>query len=209
MSIRMSYNESVYLDKTNYGFWAGDMRVMPVFEIGMMNGWLYLVAYFIGLAMMAISFPRNKRKKLFYKPNPPKGIPRREYLAWGRIAAVAFNLLMIWTPLQIGSLSFAAGSFIYVIGYVIVIVSLVNFLRTPVDRMVTQGLYRFSRNPQWLGLVLVFMGASLAVASWLHLGLLLILVVTYHFQILTEEEACKDFYGEEYQAYINRVPRYL
>jgi len=92
---------------------------------------------------------------------------------------------------------------------IIVITSLINFKQTPVDQTVTHGLYRFSRNPQWVGMVLVFLGEAFAVASWLHLGLLLILVMAYHFQILTEEEACMGFYGEEYQDYMSQVPRYL
>ena len=161
------------------------MQIMPEFESGIMNGWLYLVVYFLGLAISAIGFPSDKRKKLFFKPKPPKGSSRRIYLAIGRIAAIAYNLLMIWTPLQIGTHFFLVGSIMFLLGFFIVMVSLQNFKRTPVDRMVTRGLYRFSRNPQWVGLALVYLGTSLAVASWLHLGLLLILVIAYHFQILT------------------------
>jgi protein-S-isoprenylcysteine O-methyltransferase Ste14 len=185
------------------------MSAIPEFEIGWMNGWLYLVAYFLGLIIMVISFPGDKRKKLFYEPVPPKGSPWKVYLAVGRVAAITFNLLMIWTPLQTGTLLFFAGTLIYLLGYVIVMVSLVNFKRTPVDKTVTQGLYRFSRNPQWIGLALVFVGTGLASASWLHMGLVSILVVSYHFQILTEEKACEGFYGDEYRQYMKQLPRYL
>jgi protein-S-isoprenylcysteine O-methyltransferase Ste14 len=185
------------------------MITVPAFKIGWMNGWLYLVAYFLGLIIMTLSFPGDKRKKLFYEPVPPQGSPWKVYLAVGRIAAVAFNLLMIWTPVQIGTLPFVVGSILYLIGYALVMVSLVNFKRTAVDQMVTQGLYRFSRNPQWVGLVLVFLGTALATASWLHMGLLLIVVVAYHFQILTEEKACEGFYGEAYRVYMKQTRRYL
>jgi uncharacterized membrane protein YciS (DUF1049 family) len=123
------------------------MKTIPEFETGLMNGWLYLVAYFLGLTITAVSFPRDKRKKLFYEPQPPKGSPWRVYLTFGRIAAVAFNLLMIWTPFQIDTLYFLTGSIVYVLGYIIVITSLINFKQTPVDQMVHRGLYRFSRNP--------------------------------------------------------------
>jgi protein-S-isoprenylcysteine O-methyltransferase Ste14 len=185
------------------------MITMPVFEFGWMNGWLYLVTYFLGLIIMVVSFPGDKRKKLFYEPVPPMGSPWKIYLAVGRVAAVAFNLLMIWTPLKIGTLPFVVGSILYLLGYALVMASLMNFKRTPVDQMVRQGLYRFSRNPQWVGLALVFLGTALATASWLHLGLLLIVVAAYHFQILTEEKACEGFYGEAYQVYVNQTPRYL
>jgi protein-S-isoprenylcysteine O-methyltransferase Ste14 len=185
------------------------MSAIPVFEIGWLNGWATLFIYFIGLIITVISFSSDKRKKLFYEPVPPQGSPWKAYLAVGRVAAVAFNLLMIWTPLQVGTPPFAAGSILYLFGYILVIASLVDFKRTPVDQMVTRGLYRYSRNPQWVGLALVFAGSALAVASWLHLGLVLILVAAYHFQILTEEKACEGFYGEVYRDYMKQVPRYL
>ena len=185
------------------------MVTTPAFEIGWMNGWTYLVIYYIGLIIAVVSFPGDKRKKLFYEPVPPKGSPWKIYLSIGRVAAVAFNILMIWTPLQIGTPPFTAGSILYLLGYTVVMVSLVNFKRTPVDQMVTQGLYRFSRNPQWVGLALVFLGSALAAASWLHLGLVLIVIAAYHFQILTEEKACEGFYGEAYRDYMNQTFRYL
>lgn len=185
------------------------MFTMPNFEIGWLNGWVFLVLYYTGLIITAISFPTEKRKKLFYEPEPTKESSWRVATAIGQIASVAFNLLMIWSPLQIGTPPFIVGSILYLLGYTFVMVSLVDFKRTPVDEMVSRGLYRFSRNPQWVGLALVFLGTALAVASWLHLGLVLILVVTHHFQILAEEKACEGFYGEAYRDYMNEIPRYL
>jgi protein-S-isoprenylcysteine O-methyltransferase Ste14 len=190
-------------------FWENDMRPMPNLEIGWMNGWVFLGLYYLALIITAISFSTEKRKKLFYEPDPTKRSSWRAATAVGQVASVVFNLLMIWSPLQIGTPSFTAGSIIYLLGYTFVMVSLVNFKRTPVDEMVSRGLYRFSRNPQWVGLVLVFLGTALAAATWLHLGLVLILVVTHHFQILAEEKACEGFYGEAYRDYMNRLPRYL
>ena len=184
------------------------MQILPELRWGLLNGWLFVVACFIGLAVTVISFSPEKRKRLFFEPMPPAESPWRFYLAVGRVAAVSYHLLMIATPLQIGMPLCAAGLLIYLVGYAIVILSLNAFKRSPADGMVRGGLYEHSRNPQWVGLVLVFLGTTLAVGSWLHLALQLILMVAYHFQILTEEIACAEFYGEEYRAYFRRVPRY-
>jgi protein-S-isoprenylcysteine O-methyltransferase Ste14 len=54
--------------------------------------------------------------------------------------------------------------------------SLIDHKRTPADELVTAGLDRYSRNPQWLGLVGVFVGAALAVGGWLPLFLAFLLI---------------------------------
>jgi len=116
---------------------------------------------------------------------------------------------MIFTPLQTGSLFLYVGLAIYLFGFLVVMLSLVEYKRAETDRPVVQGIYAVSRNPQWMGLALVFTGTAIAVATWLQLGLLAVLVVTYHFQILLEERTCLGHYGKDYQAYMKRVPRYL
>jgi protein-S-isoprenylcysteine O-methyltransferase Ste14 len=52
-------------------------------------------------------------------------------------------------------------------------------------------------------------GTVLAIGGWLHLILVLIVAVSYHFQILLEESICLSAYGAEYREYMKRVPRYL
>lgn len=73
----------------------------------------------------------------------------------------------------------------------------------------TEGLYRYSRNPQWVGLVGVYVGTALATGAVLPLALVLILVGAYHVQILLEEAICLSAYGERFREYMTRVPRYL
>jgi protein-S-isoprenylcysteine O-methyltransferase Ste14 len=94
-------------------------------------------------------------------------------------------------------------------GFSVVMLSLVEYRRAEVNRPVLQGIYAVSRNPQWMGLVLVFAGTSIAVATWLQPGLLAVLVVAHHFQILLEERICLGLYGKDYQVYMKRIPRYL
>jgi protein-S-isoprenylcysteine O-methyltransferase Ste14 len=56
---------------------------------------------------------------------------------------------------------------------------------------------------------MVFLGTALAMASGVHLFLLVIVVTSYHFRILREEQVCEAAYGESYTRYKRRVPRYL
>jgi protein-S-isoprenylcysteine O-methyltransferase Ste14 len=88
-------------------------------------------------------------------------------------------------------------------------VALFNFRNTPAGQPVTSGLYRISRNPQWVTLFAMLLGACIAIGSWTAVILLLIAAVFYHFRIRGEERACLAHYGEPYQELLDRVPRYF
>jgi protein-S-isoprenylcysteine O-methyltransferase Ste14 len=185
------------------------MDFLPPVEFGLLNGWLLLVAYFVGLTITSLAFPPDKRKKLYLEPHYPRGHPRWIILTLGRIAAISFVALTLFARLRLGTPIFYFGLAVYAIGYCVVMVSLKDYKGAPADDVVTAGLYRYSRNPQWLGLVGVFVGTALAIGGWLPLLLVLILVAAYHSQILLEEGICTSAYGARYRDYMSRVPRYL
>ena len=77
-------------------------------------------------------------------------------------------------------------------------------------RLVTDGLYRYTRNPMYLGLTLILIG------TWLLLGtasaLLPIAVFIWIIQegfIRGEERFLDEIFGEEYRGYKNRVRRWI
>ena len=75
--------------------------------------------------------------------------------------------------------------------------------------LVTNGIYRISRNPAFLGFYLVYIGIMLAFAN---IGLVIITVatiITFHMQILQEEAFLKSRFGKEYEDYMKRVGRYF
>jgi len=185
------------------------MQLIPSFRASLLSGGLFLFAYFLGLVTHVLLFPPDKRRKLFSEPTYNKKDRRRWIIVLGRMAAITLVVIMFFSPLKLETIFFLIGLGIYLVGYALVMVSLVHYRRAPTDRMVTNGLYRVSRNPQWLGLVLVFTGTSVAVAGWLHVVLLALFVTAYHFQILLEEKICLRLYGEEYRAYMRAVPRYI
>ena len=74
---------------------------------------------------------------------------------------------------------------------------------------VDSGPYRFTRNPQYLGDIVFFVGVGVIANSvflWIaHLLLVLVFVVAP----LTEEPWLEDQYGDAYREYRSRVPRFL
>lgn len=76
--------------------------------------------------------------------------------------------------------------------------------------LVTNGVFRFSRNPMYLGLVLVLVAWALwlgTVSPWLVPPLFVIVISVAH--IVPEEQALEELFGDAYVAYRHRVRRWI
>ena len=75
--------------------------------------------------------------------------------------------------------------------------------------LVTTGIYRFSRNPAFLGFDLMYVGVLLMYGNLLTLGFSVFAMVMLHLQILQEERYLVNTFGAPYQEYCRHVLRYL
>jgi len=76
--------------------------------------------------------------------------------------------------------------------------------------MVQDGLYRFSRNPMYLGMLLALIGVGLLLGNILALLLAPAFVATMtRWYIMREEQVLEDRFGQVYRAYRSRVRRWL
>lgn len=80
----------------------------------------------------------------------------------------------------------------------------------PTSAIVSSGPYRYSRNPIYVGLVLVYAGlAALFGGPWCWL-LLPVAIAVLHFGVIRREEAYLERrFGDDYRAYRGRVRRWL
>lgn len=75
--------------------------------------------------------------------------------------------------------------------------------------IVTQGIYKISRNPAFLGFDLTYIGANLAYGNILLLLLAVVTITLMHLQILEEEKFLDSTFGNEYHRYKSKVGRYF
>jgi protein-S-isoprenylcysteine O-methyltransferase Ste14 len=76
--------------------------------------------------------------------------------------------------------------------------------------VVTSGVYRFSRNPMYIGFLLALIGWATFLSHTLPFLLLLVYVAYMNrFQISPEERALSAKFGDEYEAYKQAVRRWL
>ena len=77
-------------------------------------------------------------------------------------------------------------------------------------KLVTSGLYRFTRNPMYLGMVMVQLGVALfqgSIGALVSVPLAILLVS--RFVIAKEERHLLATFGSEYEAYRGRVRRWI
>ncbi len=81
---------------------------------------------------------------------------------------------------------------------------------SPVSRLISEGPYRFTRNPMYLGMVLISASAAMIADVQLNPWAAAALAVWLHFQfVLPEEEFLRDRLGVAYLEYASRTPRWL
>jgi protein-S-isoprenylcysteine O-methyltransferase Ste14 len=76
--------------------------------------------------------------------------------------------------------------------------------------LVTSGIYHFTRNPMYLGLLFILIGWALYLANVLaFLFLPAFILYMNRFQIEPEERALTALFGQEFFEYASRVRRWL
>ncbi|MGE5171612.1 MAG: methyltransferase family protein [Rudaea sp.] len=151
--------------------------------------------------------------------NSPLRIPPPAFML---VAALVMWALDRWVPLVhwIAPPWNRLGAVFGVAGLAIDVAAVARFLmkRTTLNPavpgkasfLVTDGVFRMSRNPMYLGLVLLLIGWALWLGSatpWLVVPLFVAGITNV--QIVPEERALAERFGETYVAYRGRVARWI
>jgi protein-S-isoprenylcysteine O-methyltransferase Ste14 len=139
-------------------------------------------------------------------------------------AAIFFLAILLQKIFPLGNTFFntAASN---IIGAVFITVSLffifpalLRFLKSkntlitvkPAHSLQAQGIYSISRNPMYLGLLLVYTGLSFILGNWWNLVLIPVLIfIVQGYVIKREEKYLARRFGQAYIDYTSRVRRWL
>jgi protein-S-isoprenylcysteine O-methyltransferase Ste14 len=80
----------------------------------------------------------------------------------------------------------------------------------PPKHLVMNGLYRFVRNPMYIGIVLILLGEAVFFERGILFALAAIVFFGFHLRVLYyEEPALRRSFGESYARYCAAAPRWL
>ncbi len=123
-------------------------------------------------------------------------------------------------PSFVFSYKLQLGIFVSTIGFLLLIISIKSFIdnKTTINPLnlkkstylVTSGVFRFSRNPMYLGMLLFLLGTAiiLNIIGGLIISILFIFYMNF-FQIIPEEKALQNLFGKNYRNYRKTVRRWI
>ena len=148
---------------------------------------------------------------------PPSRRSWQWVLTWTCCVSVyGLNLALLvvdWNAWQFSSpLRMVAGIPAAVLGVLLVIWAIIALGMTNSagikDGFVATGPYRFTRNPQYVGNIMFFVGTSIIANSLLLWITHVLLSLVYVLCPITEERWLEDQYGQAYRGYRRTTPRF-
>ena len=184
------------------------MSLIPAFEIGVWNAWIFMIWLLIPFSLEPLNIiPKGREEGSDFTA---------EFNKMQKIALLSLHIIYllsviysIFVPLKLGTVWFYAGLPIYLLGLIPHAMVFVGFATTPPDKLVTKGIYRYSRNPMHLSLFPLLVGVGIAAASWVFLLLAVVYMIMPLLWVDTEERHCLKLYGDAYREYMNRTPRWI
>lgn len=184
------------------------MPLIPALKIGIWNAWLFMSVFLLQMLIMALAdrrvWERSHIPAHFRRNKFEKYISIIANLVW--LSALGYSVFL---PLKLGTIWFYAGLSVFVIGLTIMAMATSNFITTPVDVVITKGVYQISRHPMYLATFLICLGSGIASASSLFIIISVTMAFCFHREALLEERYCLEEYGGVYQQYLRSVPRWI
>jgi protein-S-isoprenylcysteine O-methyltransferase Ste14 len=179
-----------------------DMAFFPTLGIGLLYGWILLCAWYTVQGLSLLAVPKDVRDRLFEFDRSSWSKGQRASFATGKMIGLIFLILIVFTPINTNSIEILIGLSVFIIGLLGLVVAIHNFQKTPLDNPVAIGLYKYSRHPQLVMLLIIGIGLSITLSSWF-------ILLLRHQGVIAEENECLNRFGDSYREYLERVPRYL
>jgi protein-S-isoprenylcysteine O-methyltransferase Ste14 len=184
------------------------MSLIPAFEIGVWNAWILMIWLVIAFFLVPLNIiPKGREEGSDFTAE--FNIIQKYAIRSMHIIYLLSIIYSIFLPLKLGTAWFYAGLPIYLVGLIAYGMVWVGFATTPADKIVTTGIYRYSRNPMQLSQVVIYLGVGIATASCVFLLLAVAYVVIPLLWVAAEERHCLKYYGDAYREYMNRTPRWV
>lgn len=143
------------------------------------------------------------------------------FLIPGTVAAYIPFLILQSSPNATGpglSIGSALGACLLITGVVVLLRCVWEFFAAgrgtlapfdPPRHLVVSGLYRFTRNPMYNGVLLVLIGEALLFRSWTLAKYAALVLAMFHVMVIAyEEPTLESQFGESFRAYKRSVPRW-
>jgi len=120
------------------------------------------------------------------------------------------NLFVLPLHRTIGLSLFVIGLTLMIVGQATLWRNYSSFVIIKKDhQLITNGIYRFSRNPIYLGAIIVFVGLPVYAASVYGVLAMFAQIPVFLYRIKMEEKMLAEHFGDAYEAYCNSTKRLI
>jgi protein-S-isoprenylcysteine O-methyltransferase Ste14 len=128
-----------------------------------------------------------------------------------------YRIRLVQSPSAVSLLE-NTGIALLLAGLVLIFWGMLTFARAktailpmrPASRVVTHGPYRFTRNPMYSGMAVSYLGGAIGMNSgWSLIFFPFVIALLYWLVITREERYLSSEFGEDYDAYRQRVRRWI
>ena len=181
------------------------MSLIPAFKLDFWNAWIFILP----LLVLWLTFMQVNKKKM---EDSKVELTRKEKKLFPVLQVTIFVsfIYSVFLPLKLDTAWFYVGLFIYLVGIIFIATAWLSFATTPMGKPVTKWVYHISRNPMDFGWIWTYVGIGIACSSWLYL-LFAVMAITLmdFFFTNTEERFCLEKYGDAYQEYMDKTPKWI
>ena len=181
------------------------MRLLPEFSFHPLNGLALLFPLILARFGIMLALNPNALRRADVTP------PVENEARWAMPVYMLSEFLLVAYPFFLTIKGTAVwllvGVPLMAAGLALVALSALAFAHN--QGQLSDGVYRVSHNPMYVGYFLYFVGIGLVTASWLYLLLAAVEQIALYWIIRAEERWCLAEYGEAYRHYSQTVPRYL
>jgi protein-S-isoprenylcysteine O-methyltransferase Ste14 len=182
------------------------VSLVAEFELGFWNAWIFMVP---SLLLMLFSLRLFVEKRAPATKSVRLSKTKLSFCLFSKFIYFAAVIYSVFLPLRLGTVWFYIGLPITLTGLIGSMITVVNWANTTAGKIVTTGLYRFSRHPIYLTQVILLLGVSIASASWVFLLFPIVIGIGAVYFIKIEEAQCICHYGDAYREYMKRTPRWI
>ena len=191
------------------------MLLTPEFELGFWNAWIITVLGFVLPNITSFLLPRANKEVVSKRMGKFKwnefGKTFKIMIMITQVIIMPFAIIYsFFLPLKLGTVGFYVGLPISILGIIMPFIAQVSFVTAPLDKPLTSGMYRISRNPEYFSVFLQYLGISISCLSWVFVVCALAWIISFHIEVVRYEEPFLiEKYGDAYKEYMNRTPRWI
>ncbi len=183
------------------------MQLIPKLAIGLWNAYLPIVFYLV----FTMLFSYFLDKEGFKRGGDESWVKKEDKLLLHLSGYIYMTIIIfsIFVPLNNDTNLFNVGIVIYILTMLLSAYTSYSFVTAPQDKLITKGIYKYSRNPIYLVNSLVIIITGLLTNASIYFILFAIYIISTYFTIKIEEEYCAVKYADDYREYLKHTARYF